>query len=218
MLRNRWMRWMLAGVLLVACGGGPAQGQILQSTFDAGLEGWTGSPGGEVTYSATGGRPGGHLQQTDLDFTDMFVIAPADFLGDRSAFLGGVISFDGRQVIGASDYAPFGTVTLRSGGLAVSADIAPANHPTSDWNTYAAALDAATFSAFPEAFAQIMGNLTAIEVTLESQSGIVETTGFDNFRMAPAAAPEPASLLLSCFAFAGATSCCWARRLRKRGD
>ncbi len=176
-----------------------AHAQTLQSTFDTGLEGWTGSFG-SVTYSAANGNPGGFLQQADLDLNDMFVSAPPAFLGNLLGFAGGTLSFDARQIVGTADYAPFGIVSLRSGASVIFADIVPLNNPTSNWATFSVTLNAASFGTDAANFAAILGNLTAIDVSLESQVGVIETVGFDNFRMV-AAVPEPAGL----FAIAGAT-------------
>ena len=176
-----------------------ASALTIESTFDTGLEGWTTSVGGELTFVATGGNPGGFLQQTDIDLSDMFVSAPANFLGNLSAFLNGSLSFDARQVSGAGEkYAPFGFVTLFNGGNAVSADIAGADAPSSDWSTFSINLDPAGFQTTPEALAAVLSNVTLIAVQLESQIGVVEVTGMDNFRLV-SAVPEPSTLLLGSF-------------------
>jgi hypothetical protein len=182
--------WMSLGLLISHSG--VVSAQVIQSTFTSGLEGWTGN-GGSITWSATGGNPGGHLQQMDVIAGDMFVIAPVAFLGNRSAFVGGTLSFDARQVVGIADYDPFGTVTLRNGATAISADIAPPVNPTASWSTFSVTLNASSFGTTPLIFDATLANLTAIEVMLESQNG-VETVGFDNFQIA--AVPEPSSILM----------------------
>ncbi|WP_428304440.1 PEP-CTERM sorting domain-containing protein [Lacipirellula sp.] len=189
----------------------PASAVTLESTFDAGLEGWTGSTGGDLAFVSTGGNPGGFLQQTDTDLSDMFVTAPASFLGDKSAFLNGTLSFDARQVGGnAEKYAAFGFVTLFNGGNAISADIAGANAPSNDWTTFSVNLNAVGFETTPEAVAAVLSNVTMIMVTLESQIGVAETTGMDNFRMV--SVPEPATL-----GIAGLGLCGVGLLRRKRG-
>lgn len=173
-----------------------ASAVTIESTFDAGLEGWTGSSGGDLAFVASGGNPGGFLQQTDTDLSDMFVMAPASFLGDMSAFMNGTLSFDARQIGGdAEKYAAFGFVTLFNGGNAISADIAGANAPSNDWTTFSLNLNAAGFQTTSEAVAAVLSNVTMITVMLESQIGAVEVTGMDNFRMV-SAVPEPATLLM----------------------
>lgn len=186
-----------------------ASALTMESTFDTGLEGWTTSVGGELAFVATGGNPGGFLQQTDTDLSDMFVNAPAKFLGDLSEFLNGTLSFDARQVSGAGEkYAPFGFVTLFNGGNAVSADIAGAGAPSTDWTTFSVNLDPAGFQTTPEALAAVLSNVTMITVELESQIGVVEATGMDNFRLV-SAVPEPSTLFLGSF---GLCVALWMRR------
>jgi hypothetical protein len=164
----------------------------ISSTFDTNADGWTASPGGTMTFVTTGGNPGGFLRDVDNDNTDMFVSAPAKFLGNQSAFIGGTIAFDSIELdTGPADYLPFGTIILHSGATAVQADIAPINSPTANWSTFTGTLDANTFGAAPAIFASVMSNLTEVDVTLESRVGTVETVGFDNFRITTAV-PEPA--------------------------
>ena len=108
-------RFVLTLVALIAMARVASATQIL-STFDTDLDGWTSSSGGSTTFATTGGDPGGFLRDLDLDNTDMFVSAPAKFLGDKSAFAGGTVSFDGIELdAGPGNYQPYGTVTLRSG-------------------------------------------------------------------------------------------------------
>jgi hypothetical protein len=181
-----------------------ASALTLESTFDADLEGWTTSIGGDLAFVSTGGNGGGFLQQTDLDLSDMFVSAPAKFLGDLSSFLNGTLSFDARQVSGNGEkYAPFGFVTIFNGGNAISADIAGPEAPSIDWTTFTVTLDAASFGTTPAAVTDVLSNVTMMMVQLESQIGVVEVTGMDNFRLA-SAVPEPSTLLIGGFGVCGA--------------
>ncbi|MBL8823116.1 MAG: PEP-CTERM sorting domain-containing protein [Planctomycetia bacterium] len=189
--------------------------QTIQSTFDAGLEGWTTSTGGSLTFSATGGNPGGYLQQMDLDLQDMFVMAPAPFLGNLSAFQGGTLSFDVKQIVGTADYAPFGIVILRNGANFVSADIVPPGLPGSDWSTQSVILNATSFGTTPDFLASIMSNVTALEIMLESQVGVFETVGLDNVQLA-VAVPEPGSLFLLTATGVGAILTCRRKRLAQK--
>ena len=206
MTKNLWSLLGIVALLLASPLISPTSAVTIESTFDAGLEGWTGSTGGDLAFVSTGGNPGGFLQQTDTDLSDMFVMAPASFLGDKSAFLNGTLSFDARQVGGNGEkYAPFGFVSLFNGGNAISIDIAGANAPSSDWTTYSVKLDGAGFETTPEAVAAILSNVTMIMVQLESQIGAVEVTGMDNFRMV-SEVPEPATLLMASLGLCGALS------------
>jgi hypothetical protein len=188
---GRWRR-VFALAALIAMARGASAAQII-STFDTDQDGWTSSSGGSMTFATTGGNPGGFLRQVDLDNTDMFVSAPAKFLGNQSAFAGGSVSFDGIELDpGPGNYQPYGTVTLRSGATSIQADLVPLGNPTATWSTFSIPLDATTFGTAPNTFASVLGNLTAIEVLTESKVGIVETVGLDNFRLS-SPVPEPAS-------------------------
>lgn len=70
----------------------------ISSTFDTDAEGWTHAPGGDpgstVTYSATGGNPGGRVVLFDAgQGTNDFFAAPAKFLSDDSMFYNGSFGF-----------------------------------------------------------------------------------------------------------------------------
>lgn len=173
----------------------PASATVLASRFDAGLEGWTGL-GGTVTHAA-----GGYLQQLDTQSTWMSVLAPAAFRGDLSAFLGGSLSFEGRNLNGvAADLgsAPwFGRVTIAGPGGTATRDVAgtgpgrPA--PGAGWAGYAAPLDPAAWTGN---LGGALANVTSLSVTLEFNDAIVELAGFDNFQLA--AVPEPSAALMAC--------------------
>ena len=211
MIRPALLRTSTTATLLILFAIPSASAVTLESTFDADLEGWTTSTGGDVAFVSTGGNGGGLLQQTDIDLSDMFVNAPAKFLGNLSSYLNGTLSFDARQVSGNGEkYAPFGFVTIFNGGNAISADIAGPEAPSIDWTTFTVTLDAASFGTTPAAVADVLSNVTMMMVQLESQIGVVEATGMDNFRLV-SAVPEPSTLALGAIGIAGAI---FARRRR----
>ena len=166
----------------------------LASTFDSGLDGWTGA-GGSVTFVAVGGSPGGFLQQTDTANSYMLVAAPAALLGNLSAYVNGTLSFDAKNLSNsASDLnSPgpwFGTVKITGAASSVSGTLAgtSAGNPQPDglWHTYSATLNTATWGGSLDA---VLANVTGISVQLEFNNTISETAGFDNFRVT--AVPEP---------------------------
>jgi hypothetical protein len=193
MRSNFYVRTLAFSGLVALATGANAE---LASTFDAGLEGWTGA-GGTVLFVPAGGNPGGFLQQTDTQSSYMVVNAPAMFLGDLSAYLNGTLSFDAKNISNsASDLKPpgpwFGTVTMTGASGSVSATLAGtvAGNPPPDgqWHTYSAVLDTASWGA---SLGTVLANVTCIEVALEFNNVIVETAGFDNFRVS--AVPEPST-------------------------
>lgn len=216
-MRLLWKCLLAVGVLWSMTYPQAADASVISSTFSSGLEGWTGT-GGTVSWSSTGGNPGGFLQQVDTGpFSPpigMYVSAPAAFLGNLSAYIGGVLSFDSILLSAtATNWPFFGLLTIRSGASSVSADFAAPGQPPMTWTTYSGTLDAATFGTTTANFATIMGNVTAIELVLESNFGVVETMGLDNFS-AISAVPVPPSLVL--FGLGGLTilGYGWVRRLR----
>lgn len=187
----------LIAASLLALGAAAADANI-SSSFGSRLEGWTGA-GGTVSYVASGGNGGGYLSQTDTLNTWMSVSAPAAFLGNLSAYLGGVLSFDVKNISNhASDLQSgpwFGAVTITGAAGSASRNVAGTGPglPLADglWHTYSAMLSPALWSGN---LAAALANTTAITLTLEFNSAIIETAGLDNFQISPV--PEPASALL----------------------
>jgi hypothetical protein len=174
----------------------------ITSSFDSGLEGWVGA-GGAVSFGAsggsTGGTSGGYLRQLDTLNTWMSVSAPASFLGNLSAYLGGTLSFDAKNISNhASDLQSgpwFGHVTITGSGGAASLDVAGAGAglPLRDglWHSYGATLDPALWNGN---LAGALAGTTAITLSLEFNNAIVETAGLDNFQIS--AVPEPGTWAL----------------------
>jgi hypothetical protein len=174
--------------------GTQALGVVWESTFDSDLDGWTGS-GGTMSFSATGGNPGGFLRREDADATTMSVFAPAKFLGDLTAFEGGMLSFDAIALGTVPDFTPFGTVTIRSGAMSATSDLAPSGHPfVGEWFHFSNTLQ--NFGT-TDSLHSILANVTEIEIVLEyaDYDSVRETVGFDSFVVDTV--PEPAGLGLA---------------------
>jgi cysteine-rich repeat protein len=173
------------------------------STFDSDLEGWTTDNTGLLTRQGSGGNPGGFLQLDNDETSVAHLFAPPRFLGNRSVFDGGSLSFDG-SLVGAGGSllnAPddYGVVHLTGGGITASAalrprgvpvvaefDVAPegATPPEGSWATYSAPLIAGAWGLSPSEWTALLSNLTEIRITIEALSG-PEVEGFDNFILAP---------------------------------
>lgn len=162
----------------------PATAQTIQSTFDSGLDGWT-AFGITTSWQSTGGNPGGFIRGDDEPFTS-YLLAPAAFLGDLSAFNGGQLSFDhivldtqGNPIEGLG-----GTVEIFSGIQSASADLLT---PSLTWQTGSVSLTAAAWSVSQATWTSILSNVTEIRVVIDSTFGD-NSDGFDNFTIV---APEP---------------------------
>ena len=185
-------------------------------TFDAGREDWT-ADGGTLVHVATGGNPGGFLQLTDETSSNMFLTAPQNefYSGDLSGYVNGFVQFDARLVglaSAATPFTTFGTIRFSNGVHSASFDLAPLGEPTDQWTTYVAMLTSPPWATDLEAWLAILSNVTSLTVNLESHSPIVETVGFDNFRLR--GLPEPGTLAL---AIAGTGAAVLLRCGRRRG-
>jgi hypothetical protein len=187
------------------------------STFTSGLEGWTTTDAGAVfTQVATGGNPGGYLSHDNSEQAIAQLLAPAAFLGDLSAFIGGTFSFDG-NLLGAGGsffdgpngipggvFLDYGIIQLIGPTLTAQVDLLPggATAPSGAWQTYSIGLNAAAWGMTSANFNTLMQNVTSIRITIEGLWG-AEFQGIDNISLVSAdvspsssAVPEPASLLL----------------------
>ena len=170
------------------------------SPFDIDAEGWTTHPSaaaGALTHQSTGGNPGGHLRVDDTLMPNVFsyLEAPSKFLGNLSAYNKGTISFDAALLVVLADFPSnaFGLVTISGGGDSASFDMAPNFLPT-DWTSYAAPLDAATWGKTEMQWASILADVSTIRIDLEPIGGSNEVVGFDNFRIS--AVPLPTGIYL----------------------
>jgi hypothetical protein len=160
--------------------------------FDADAQGWSAVSGGAVSWAGTGGNTGGFLQIADATDQDFLVVAPAAALGDWSAFLGGTVSFDARNINGeAPDYALFGLVKLDgAGSTTVSLDLIGTGAPPADglWHHYEVPL---TVAAWGTQLPSVLASVTGFSIGGEFHAGVTEVLGFDNIRVT--AVPEPAT-------------------------
>lgn len=190
----------------------------ISSNFNTDLEGWTGT-GGSVAYVATGGNGGGFLSQTDTEGGYMTVFAPSAFSGNLSAYFGGSLSFDAKNInnTAADLLAPgpwFGTVTISGVSGTSKAFLsgmgAGSPAPNGQWRNYAAPLSAAAWTGD---LASVLSNVTGISVQLEFNEQIIEVAGFDNFAISNV--PEPGTLPLLAV---GGLSLLWLSRRRRNAQ
>lgn len=165
----------------------------LADGFNTDAQGWTTPVGGVQTWQPTGGNGGGWVQIEDIDGnTDILFTAPATWLGNWSAYLGGTLSFDAKAVNNVSaDWAGFGEVRISGPGGSVILDLAPAA-PDGQWRHYSAALTPA--AGWGASLASVLANVTSVTLNGEFHAGPGEVVGFDNIQVS--AVPEPAGAVL----------------------
>ncbi|MBC8136913.1 MAG: PEP-CTERM sorting domain-containing protein [Fibrella sp.] len=199
-----------------------AHAQLVTSTFDADTEGWGEfNDGGTPTWVPAGGNPGGTVSVVDQGAGSFWAfVAPAKFLGSKSDFYGGSLSYDIRsnQVPNA---APMPTVTLVGNGTTLVAELASA---TTGWTANNIVLDetapwrVTTLGGAvptPVQFQSVLSNVTALRIRGEYRNGA--DTGFlDNVRMAGVAVTVPETNALALFALAGIPVAAVALHRRRR--
>ena len=114
----------ISGVMFLL--GVPSAGADATSTFDTGLDGWSGlssqGPASQYSWGSTGGDPGGYFDFIDQSSTSGTITAPSAFLGNWSALNGkGILSWD--QILFSTgpqpgSYGPFEADIAGPGGSA----------------------------------------------------------------------------------------------------
>ncbi|HRJ31028.1 MAG TPA: gliding motility-associated C-terminal domain-containing protein [Cyclobacteriaceae bacterium] len=174
------------------------------STFDTGAEGWTAIDnltGPLPTYVATGGNPGGFIQVVDgVGGTATYFVAPAKFLGDRSASFGQLLQFD-LQVSVTANSSTAG-VRLTGGGLVLVKLLTPEfSLPVTapNWSSFSFRLDESvawrvTSTTGPLAtnaqIQTVLASLTELAINGEYSTAAADGGGLDNVVLGEANAPE----------------------------
>jgi len=216
---------MLGALALAAAVGVSASAQAattVSSTFDTGADGWAFG-----TYQAVGAA-----QSLTYDAATQSIsrqhgfggwgfVAPLKYLGDKSTYVGGVLSFDLSSVL--NDYAGKRPLVVLTGanGQQIFSHWGPA--PGAQLQTFDIALNAASFyrgglttingGVSGGAFASIMADLEQIEI-LGDWGANVDTVRLDNVRLSGVAAvPEPTTWALMILGFGGAGAMLRRRRV-----
>jgi hypothetical protein len=176
--------------------------QAATSQFDTGTEGWTavGDFAAPVTWSSTGGNPGGHVFIPDQVIGGVtYFVAPMAFLGDKSSAFGTNLTFDLMQVYpGRSNQFNERDVVIVGGGLTIAYDTSP-NPPNGTWASYAVPLSAGGWrlnsltgaAATDQQILSVLSSVTSLRIRAEFQTG-ADTGRLDNVSLVP----EPGSALM----------------------
>ena len=157
------------------------------------------------TFNLTGGNPGGYISTTDQDNGDLTFSAPAKFLGNESGATG--LSYDLIYPVGAINYQPTDVILMGNGETLLwkrSPDIVPGPSwmsvnldfvPSTQWHVGTSNGALATAADF----GNVLGNLSGLFIRGEYTTGLIETPGLDNVRLAgvSASVPEPSTLAIS---------------------
>ena len=132
--------------------------------------------------------------------------APAAWLGDKSDYLSGTLSFDLKQDTDANQYED-SEVRLEGGGLVLHVDAGP--NPGTDWTSYSVALDPTggwTLGRFEGApatraeIAQVLADLMGVFIRGEYVQGTTgDASNLDNVVLREYAAPPPGPVITSTF-------------------
>ena len=180
--------------LLTAAAIAPTAGATA-SSFDAGSEGWTvlGDAEGPLSWVATGGNPGGHVEISDATTGGItYFVAPSAYLGDRSAALGSLLRFDLMQVYsGSASQFDSADVVLVGSGNTLVFDTA-SNPANGSWTSYAVPLVAGGWRltntsgtiASQAQLAATLGSLSALRIRAEYRTG-ADIGKLDNVSLVP---------------------------------
>ena len=201
------MRQLLTGWMCVAFVMGlmavEARGTV-SSTFDTDTDGWFKLPGSDsgssVDWVSTGGNPDGYMRYNEVGsgFVD-FAAAPAKFLGDKSAYYGGTLSFDILTNTLSNPTNRSDQVKLIGGGIELKYELDDPS-PTGQW--HARSIDLIESAGWintadnqaPDLseMLSVLGDLTALHLLTDYRNGS-ETPSYDNVVLTPE--PTTAALL-----------------------
>lgn len=210
----------LMAVVVVVCTAGLAHAAPpITSTFDTDLDGWWVtelSPSGTTVsghwiayWSAADGLPGGCIYTPDVGSGGTSFAAPSKFLGDKTDYFGGTISFDMRNNVanyegGATSYS----IWLFGGGIMLTHRGAYPTVPYQwvhddaalDFQSWTYAVGDLTTPVTSDDFSTVLGNLEGMYIQTDWGWG-PDTGWLDNVAMAQNTVPIPvpgAVWLLGC--------------------
>ena len=189
--------------LLLAAGFATAASASItvSSTFDTDTDGWllTGD-GTDLMWTDTGGNPDGFIEARDRGAGSIWgYAAPSKFVGDKSAFLGGMLEWDLIELASPGSPNNHPDVTLFGSGMTIVVDAG--DNPATTWTSYSVSLSTDSdwrmgslngSVVTDEQFAMVLSSLTGMVIRGEFRSVGGDRSGLDNVVMIPA----PASLAM----------------------
>lgn len=196
---------------------------IALSSFNTGLDGWTGVPGQTtgITWSPTGGNPDGYIRNKDKGSTAGHIVAPVKFLGDWSALNGaGKLEWDFNLFSpgGGKILAP-GAIISGPGGRAVfDGNIIP---QIGVWTDIEVAIIEENWRITSGEWGALLSNVTELRLSIENVLTTFggETTGIDNVMLSAftSAVPLPPAAWLFYPALVS-LFCVWARNKKDANE
>ena len=186
--------------LSVVLFGSAAADTSIRTDFTTSVDGWMQTGASVFQHNAAGGNPDGFLFIDNSEGPITFLFAPAQFLGNLTAYDGGTVSFDGNMLgIGGSPFTQpgndYGHLRISGAGMAATLDLlpAPGQPAQGSWTTFSAPLTAAAWGQSQANWSSMLGNVTEVRLSVEAMFG-AEVQGVDNFTVT--AIPEPQTYLL----------------------
>jgi hypothetical protein len=201
----------LLGVVSVmfAMGGSQARAGIL-TTFDTGLDGWSGlaseGPASQYSWGPTGGDPGGYFDFIDQSATSGTITAPAQYLGNLSSLNGtGILKWDQILFSTGGDPESYGFEAQISGpGGSATFTSSIDDTVVGQWIAITAPINQSSWTVNSGTWAGLLADVTSLNLSIEDVTNIHTPTvqdpgdhdGIDNVFLGTASVPEPTSLTL----------------------
>jgi hypothetical protein len=220
-----------AVVLTLLLGTSRVQADIV-TTFDTGLDGWTGDPSqgpaSQYSWGPSGGNPGGYFNFIDQAPTSGTIDAPSQFRGNWSSYNGtGTLSWDHIIFSTGGDVTSYGPFQANISGPGGSAQFTTAVNDSvvGQWLTVTAPIKQTDWSLTSGTWTGLLADVTSLSIVIElvtngftpSPTHEGDHDGIDNVILANSAVPEPSGLTLAFLSFAFGVAARFRRRRRKAG-